>query len=127
MAQICSLLAHAYNYGFFIPCGSSKGWGRREGEGWDSAFSQLFCSWAPSWAPTCILGSGLYLRMTFCALNPLISVMDTGLTLDTGSFLDEERREHACWELRLQGVLSREQASSSSCKSESRGLAFSPM
>lgn len=32
MAQICSLLAHAYNYGVFILRGSSKGWGRREGE-----------------------------------------------------------------------------------------------
>lgn len=122
MAQICSLLAHAYNYGGFILCGSSKGRGRREGEGWDSAFGHLFCCWAPSWASTCILGSRLYLRMTFCALNPLISVMDTGLTLDTGSFLDEERRE-----LRLQGVLSREQVTSSSGESESRGLAFSPM
>lgn len=79
MAQICSLLAHAYNYGVFILCGSSKGWGRREGEGWDSAFGHPFCSWAPRWASTCILGSRLYLRMTFCALNPLISVMDTGL------------------------------------------------
>lgn len=51
MAQICSLLAHAYNYGVFILRGSSKGWGRREGEegggGWDSAFGHLFCSWAP--------------------------------------------------------------------------------
>lgn len=39
MAQICSLLAHAYNYGVFILRGSSKGW--------DSAFGHLFCSWAP--------------------------------------------------------------------------------
>lgn len=27
------------------------------GEVWDSAFGHLFCSWAPSWASTCILGS----------------------------------------------------------------------
>lgn len=42
-----------------------------------------------------------------------------------GSFLDEERRERACSEQRLCGVLSREQMSSRS--RESRGLAFSPM
>lgn len=86
MAQICSLLAHAYNYGVFILRGSSKGWGRREGdEGGGGGRGRVgFCFWSPvlqlgpSWASTCILGSRLYLRMTFCALNPLISVTDTG-------------------------------------------------
>lgn len=49
MAQICSLLAHAYNYGVFILRGSSKGWGRREGEegGGGGRGRVGFCFWSP--------------------------------------------------------------------------------